>query len=161
MRKYCIIERAPFLDFNDQESAHAMITPKQASQSLNVPASTLRRWSKEFSDHLSLHKPGSHREYTTSDMSTLRKIRDHLDQGLRYEDIHNQLDIIEEAPDKSTALLLIEDYTQALEDAQAIVQALKSKMDNQDQRIKALEDYLSMPFHKRIFTKPPAREDRD
>ncbi len=138
-----------------------MITPKQASQSLTIPASTLRRWSKEFSDHLSPHKPGDHRSYTTSDIATLRAIRDHLDQGLRYEEIHQELDLIEQAPDKSTALLLIEDYTQALEDAQAFMQALKLKFDDQEKRIEALEAWINLPPYKRIFTKPPTQKDRD
>jgi len=129
-----------------------MLTPKQISETLTVPASTLRRWSKRFEKHLTPHKPHTHREYSTSDLETLRKIRDLLADGLTYDEIEPKLDIIEP---KETALLNLADFNQVLEQARASIQKLQSQIDTQAQKIEKLENYLSKPFYKRIFTKPP------
>ena len=47
------------------------------------------------------------------------------------------------------------DFNQILEQARASIQKLQSQIDNQAQKIESLENYLSLPFYKRIFTKPP------
>jgi len=138
-----------------------MSTPKEASKSLNIPSSTLRRWSNEFSEYLSSHKEGKHRDYTISDISTLRKIRDLRDEGMRYSDIHKKLNIIEEAPNKNFALELINDYTEALLDTQALLQALSHKIKKQDNRLEELEEWITLPPLKRLFTKPPKRKDQE
>jgi len=132
-----------------------MLTPKQISETLTVAPSTLRRWSKRFSKHLTPHEPNTHREYSTSDLETLRKIRDLLEDGLTYDDIEPKLDIIEP---KETALLNLADFNQVIEQARASIQKLQSQIDDQAQKIEKLENYLSLPLHKRIFTKPP-KED--
>jgi len=129
-----------------------MLTPKQVSETLTVPSSTLRRWSKRFSKHLTPHEPNTHRTYNTSDLETLRKIRDLLKDGLTYAEIEPKLDIIE--PDK-TALLNLTDFNQVLETTRATVQSLRDQLENQNNRLENLENYLSLPWHKRIFTKPP------
>jgi DNA-binding transcriptional MerR regulator len=132
-----------------------MLTPRQLSESLIVPTSTLRRWAIRFQKHLSPHTPGKHREYTISDMDTLRKVRDWLADGMTYDDIENKLDIADVTPDASTALMTITEYTQAIEDARAVIQVLKTQIDTQNERLQKIENWLSQPWHKRIFTKPP------
>ncbi len=129
-----------------------MLTPKQISETLTVAPSTLRRWSKRFSEHLTPHQPNTHRTYNTSDLETLRKIRDLLDAGLTYDDIEPKLDIIES---KETALLNLADYNQVLELLLASNKKQQSQIDAQAQQIERLENYLSQPFYKRIFKKPP------
>jgi len=136
-------------------NAQAMLTPKQVSETLTVASSTLRRWSKRFSKHLTPHEPTKHREYNTSDLETLRKIRDLLEDGLTYDEIEPKLDIIEP---QETALLNLADFNQVLEQARASIQALQSQIDAQAQKIESLEDYLRMPFYKRIFRKPPQED---
>ena len=131
-----------------------MLTPKQVSETLAVPSSTLRRWSKRFSKHLTPHEPHTHREYNTSDLETLRKIRDHLEDGLTYDEIEPKLDIIEPS-ENDKALMTLSDFNQILEQTSASIQKLQSQIDTQAQKIEKLEDYLSLPFYKRIFTKPP------
>jgi len=131
-----------------------MLTPKQISESLTVPTSTLRRWALRFQAHLSPHTPGKHREYTISDMDTLRKVRDWLADGMTYDDIESKLDITQSTPDASTALMNITEYTQAIEDARAIIQVMKTKMDTQSERLQKIESWLAQPWYKRIFTKP-------
>ena len=128
-----------------------MITPKQASETLTIPPSTLRRWCKEFEAHLSPHEPGKHRAFTTGDLDVLRKIRDLLNQGLNYEDIHKRLNAIEKPSSEEVSLLILEDFTQALESNRASIQALT-------ERVNELEEYITTPLIKRIFTKPPIKK---
>jgi len=130
-----------------------MFTPAQISETLTIPTSTLRRWCKRFSNHLTPHKPNTHRRYTTSDLETLRKIRDLLEDGLTYDEIEPKLDIIE--PDNSTALLNLADYNQILEMYNATIQSLKEQIETQNSRIEKLETWINQPLHKRIFSKPP------
>jgi len=131
-----------------------MITPKEASKSLTIPSSTLRRWSKEFSDHLSPHEKGKHRSYTTTDLHTLSKIRDLLNDGLKYDDIHKRLDAIEKPSEKESALMLIGEFTRELESNRAEIKALSSRLDD-------LEEWLALPPLKRLFTPPPKREKKN
>jgi len=131
-----------------------MLTPKQISETLTVAPSTLRRWSKRFSKHLTPHEPHTHREYSTSDLETLRKIRDLLENGLNYDDIEPELDIIEPS-ETDKALMTLSDFNQVLEQARASIQKLQSQIDTQAEKIERLENYLSLPFYKKIFTKPP------
>jgi len=131
-----------------------MLTPKQISETLTVAPSTLRRWSKRFSKHLTPHEPNTHREYSTSDLETLRKIKELLDAGLTYDDIEPKLDVIEPS-ETDKALISLSDFNQVIEQARASIQRLQSQIDDQAQKIESLENYLSLPFYKRIFTKPP------
>lgn len=131
-----------------------MLTPKQISETLTVPTSTLRRWSKRFSKHLTPHEPKSHRTYNTSDLETLRKIRDLLKNGLTYDQIDPKLDIMEPSENEN-AIMNVVDFNQVLEQARASIQRLQSQIDNQADKIERLENFLSLPFYKRIFTKPP------
>jgi len=131
-----------------------MLTPKQISETLTVAPSTLRRWSKRFSKHLTPHKPNTHRTYSTSDLETLRKIRDLLENGLNYDDIEPRLDIIEPS-ETDKALMTLSDFNQVLETTRATVQSLRDQLETQNNRLEKLEDYLNLPFYKKIFTKPP------
>ena len=132
----------------------AMITPGQASETLNVPPSTLRRWAKKFEDFLS-PQTGSHRAYTLEDINTFRKIRDLLANGQTYKSIKEQLNIVETPKDQTKALATIPDLIQALQFASDQLANMKSQMDRQDERIKALEAWIALPWYRKIFTKPP------
>jgi len=138
-----------------------MITPKEARKSLMIPASTLRRWSNEFSDHLSPHEKGDHRTYTTTDLDTLFKIKKMLDDSLRYDDIHSKLNAIEKPSEQESSLMLIGEFTEAIKDQQAMIQALNNKIKKQDDHLDEIDQWLALPPLKRMFTKPPTRKDRD
>jgi len=133
-----------------------MITPKQVSESLEIPPSTIRRWSRQFQNHLSPHKPGKHRSYTPTDFDTLSKIKDMLNNGMTYNEIDKKLDVIpKENINRTTALLRLSDFTQIIEYTQATIATLQTKADNQDQRIKALEDWIALPWYRKMITKTP------
>jgi len=130
-----------------------MLTPKQVSETLTIPSSTLRRWSKRFSKSLTPHKPHTHRTYNTSDLDTLRRIRDLLETGLTYEQIEPKLDLIEPTENEK-ALITLTDFNQVLEQARASIQKMQTQIDTQAEKIEKLESHFSKPFLKRIFTKP-------
>ena len=133
-----------------------MITPSQVSESINVPASTIRRWAARFEKHLSPRK-GKKRSYTISDLDTFRKIRDLSNSGHGLKKISEMLDVVEIPEDQSTALMNLADFVQAFEMVNAQMLQLKDKLDDQDQRIKDLEDWINTPFYKRIGKKPPIK----
>jgi DNA-binding transcriptional MerR regulator len=148
---------------NDQTTGIIMITPSQVSESLNVPASTIRRWAARFEKHLSPRK-GKKRSYTISDLDTFRKIRDLSNNGHGLKKIAEMLDVVEIPEDQSTGLMNLADFVQAFEMVNAQMLQLQDKldeqnqkMDNQDQRIKDLEDWINTPFYKRIGKKPPIK----
>jgi len=138
-----------------------MITPKEARKSLTIPASTLRRWSNEFADHLSPHEKGSHRSYTTTDLDVLFKIKKHLDDGLKYDEIHKRLNAIEKPSEEASALMIIGTLTEELENQRSLMQSLNNKISKQDERLDQLEEWLTLPPLKRLFTKPPKRKDQE
>ena len=133
-----------------------MITPSQVSESINVPASTIRRWAARFEKHLSPRK-GKKRSYTISDLDTFRKIRDLSNSGHGLKKISEMLDVVEIPEDQSTALMNLADFVQAFEMVNAQMLQLQDKLDDQDQRIKDLEDWINTPFYKRIGKKPPIK----
>jgi len=131
-----------------------MITPAQASESISVPASTIRRWASRFERHLSPRK-GKKRTYTPTDLDTFRRIRDLSASGFGLDRIDSMLDVVETPPDPSTALLTLADFVQSLESAHSQVASLQQRLDEQNARLQALEAWLALPFYKRIGKRPP------
>ena len=133
-----------------------MFTPNQICETLMVPPSTLRRWARVFVDHLSPQKgKNRHRSYTKEDLNTFRKIRDLLADGLTYEGVKQNLDIVEKPEDQTKDLATLPDIVQSLQIASDHLATMQTKLDQQDQRIKDLEGWISLPWYKRITTKPP------
>jgi len=131
-----------------------MLTPRQVSDSLNVPSSTIRRWAVRFENHLA-KRSGKKRTYTVSDMDTFRKIRDLSGQGFGLDKIDEMLDVVESPEDQSTALLSLADFVQSLESAHNEAASLRQMITDQDARIKHLEDWITTPWYKRMGKRPP------
>ena len=75
------------------------LTPKEVSDLLNVSSQTVRRYSREFADHLSPDAnpaPGGHRRYTREDVEVLRIARRYLlsDSSATYEGVNLELESI-------------------------------------------------------------------
>lgn len=71
-----------------------MLRPADVAQRLNIPASTLRRWSYYFADYLPTHAQEpegaatrSHRRYSEEDVGVLTEIKQLLGRGLTYEEV--------------------------------------------------------------------------
>jgi DNA-binding transcriptional MerR regulator len=81
-----------------KENRHRV--PQEVAERLSVSPSTLRRWSREFADHLSgsaghpqpspQGEPG-HRRYTDRDVTTLLTVKGLLTEGLSYEQVKGRL----------------------------------------------------------------------
>jgi len=132
---------------------NAMITPHQVSESIDVPPSTIRRWSVRFESHLS-PRTGKKRSYTPTDLDTFRRIRDLSASGFGLDRIESMLDVVERPQDKSTALLTLADFVQSLEFAHSQVASLQATVDEQKARLDALESWLNLPWYKRFGKHP-------
>jgi DNA-binding transcriptional MerR regulator len=70
-------------------------TPQAVTGTLDISPATLRRWADEFSDFLSLEASSaqgkSHRRYTDEDVEILLIIKELLNSGLTYQQVHQQL----------------------------------------------------------------------
>jgi DNA-binding transcriptional MerR regulator len=68
--------------------------PQTVARELDVSLSTLRRWSDEFSAYLSTSAGvagQAHRRYLESDITTLLTIKNWVNEGMTYEQVHQQL----------------------------------------------------------------------
>lgn len=129
-------------------------TPSQVAQTLEIPASTLRRWSTRFVEFMSFsHSPGQKRSYTMEDLATLKRVRDLSKEGLPLDKIHEALILgavgAEGANASVTALINLSDVAQAFEDFRAQFVALEHKNKELQARVEALENYIQTPWWRR------------
>lgn len=82
-------------------------SPQAVAKALDVSPASLRRWSDEFSDYLSVEagssKSRSHRRYTDSDVAMLMQIKALMNSGLTYEQVRLDLpdrDVVSREPDE-------------------------------------------------------------
>lgn len=69
-------------------------SPQTVARELDISLSTLRRWSDEFSAYLSSSAGAAgqpHRRYLDSDITTLHTIKNWVNEGMTYEQVHQQL----------------------------------------------------------------------
>lgn len=132
-----------------------MITPKQTAETLQVSTSTVRRWSIEFEAFLS-HRTGVKRQYTTDDVATLARIRDLFKQGYSIAQIHETLPTVDRSK-TDKALINIADFATALSMARADNAKLNQMVTDMSTRLDALENWLALPFYKRLGKRPPTR----
>jgi len=130
-----------------------MITPKQAADTLQVSTSTVRRWSSDFEPFLA-PRQGFKRLYSVDDLAVLKKIRDLYGKGLNTLQVKDALQVVDRSA-ADTALITIPDFAAALSQAQADQARLVSAVNELAAQVQALQDYFSLPFHKRIFKRPP------
>lgn len=144
-----------------------MYHPNQVSEMLSIPASSLRRLATEFRDMLSPQR-SRHRRYTESDIALLRKVRELTGQGMSLSEIRQALTIVSETPEReataeSTLALvpgisaeldrLDSGYHQVLSELEKLREAHASDRE----RLQALEEWLTLPWWKRVFSTPPKR----
>ena len=69
----------------ETDGAAGFVTPAQAADMLEVSTATLRRYSRQFSEHLSESAKAKRRRYTQDDLGMLARARDLLRQGTPVE----------------------------------------------------------------------------
>jgi len=124
-----------------------MFFPGQASELLNIPPSTLRRYANLFQDYLS---EGAHRKrrrtYTEADLTKLKQIRELLNAGSTLNEVSDQLDAdiettIDVEEDTSKALTLPGLITQ-LEEFQAAFEQQQQEIIYLTQRVEELQQII-------------------
>lgn len=129
-----------------------MITPKQASESLQVSTSTVRRWSSDFEPFLSPRK-GVKRMYSTDDLAILARIKDYYAQGMNTAQIAQALPVVNHS-EISKALVNVSDFANALLSLHEKNLELSEKVETLTDRLETLEAWQSLPFYKRIGKRP-------
>jgi len=133
-----------------------MIKPTQAAKLLDVNDSTVRRWAVRFARHLSPQTPGKARVYTNADLDVFRRIKEFTASGKTLAQID---DLLLYAPEddagNSTGLIPWADAIKSIETQRAIMAQLQSQIDAQNQRLAMLENWLALPWYKRIGKTPP------
>ena len=78
-------------------SEETTYTPQNVAGELDVSPATLRRWSQRFGDFLSADATATteegrtHRRYTDDDLTTLRIVKELMNKGMTYEQVHQHL----------------------------------------------------------------------
>ena len=136
-----------------------MVTPKQVSETLNVPGSTIRRWALRFEAVLS-KQVGKKRVYTLQDVDTFRKIRDYSKQGRNLDAIEAELMLVMPRVKKADAVGLtvhpeVLRVINELNDQNVAMQLQLDKLQEQHNRLLA---WLMLPWWKRLFQHMPGVE---
>jgi len=129
-----------------------MFTPGQVSDMLEIPPSTLRRYVKDYPEHL-------------SKTATKKRGREMLQQGREPEEVGALLAVVSQEDgqaDPDSALALVPSISQALSEVQEQSQALRSILeavaDRQSEagrRVEILEAWISEPWYRRLLARPP------
>lgn len=127
-----------------------MVTPKQVSETLNVPSSTIRRWAVRFKDVLSKQE-GKKRIYTLEDVDTFRRIRDFSKQGRNLDAIEAELMIFKPKvePAEEKGLMIHPEVLKVLQEINSQNIALQLQVD----QLQAQVDWLMLPWWKKISKK--------
>lgn len=138
-----------------------MVTPKQVSETLNVPSSTIRRWALRFEDVLS-KQVGKRRVYSLQDVDTFRKIRDFSKQGRNLDAIEAELKLAMPRVKKSDAVGLtvhpeVLRVINELNDQNVAMQLQLDRMQLQHDKLLA---WLMLPWWKRLFKQMPDNKDQ-
>ena len=136
-----------------------MITPKQASETLDIATSTLRRWASEFEPFLSL-RTGVKRTYTTEDITTLKRIKDLFAQGLTTKQVREALPLVD-ASAIDSALITLPEVLQVLDALRLDRLNMLERLEAQEQAINELREQLAeqgKPWYQKLFKKQPRAE---
>jgi len=137
-------------------------SPKHVQNELKTSSSTLRRWSRVFSEHLSQNATETPRRYTEADLATLRRAAALLRSGLSIDEVSERLHEPEpvpttEAPPElppepteapTLALQTFSSMADTLHATQSILERLEARQDATDaiadlaRRIDAIERKL-------------------
>lgn len=133
----------------------AMITPKQAAETLMVNASTVRRWANEFEPFLSPRK-GTKRQYTVDDLAMFRRIKDYYSQGMNTSQVKEALGVVDRISPNDKALINISDFALAFEQLNLDNIQLQKQINEQGAAIEALKAELSelkRPWYQKLLGK--------
>jgi len=124
-----------------------MYDPKTVSEMLDIPGSTLRRYSADYSDLLSENArlKGRKRRYTDSDVLILRKIRELTRSRKTQDEIRQVIQVTDFTKDegRGSALALIPEIASEFEFLHQVQANTKSQVEGLDERMGETESQLS------------------
>jgi len=140
-------------------------SPRQVSDMLQIPASSLRRLSKDFSDQLSRQK-SRHRQYTESDIDILKRVREMTASGMTLTAVKTELTIVtpdqpeQPAPVDTLALIptISHELTRLDDVTRSIIlefEQIRNDHKATVDRLQRLEAWSRLAWWKRLFTRPP------
>ena len=157
-------------------------TAGEISKTLGITTATLRNYVKHFGQHLSPDAARKTRKrFTADDLQTLKVAKTLLDDGLTYDQVSEQLEILraqceviddfqpenqpEDIPQEEetpSAIQSIEFFSQIIdqltEEHKTALQAKDSHIEslekNQDRLQKEIS-WLRLPWYKKLFRDPP------
>ena len=135
-----------------------MVTPKQVSETLNVPSSSIRRWALRFEDVLS-KQVGKKRVYTLEDVDVFRKIRDYSKQGRNLDAIEAELRVFKPKvkPAEEKGLVIHPEVLKVLQEINSQNVALQLQVD----KLQAQVNWLMLPWWKRVGKDMPGVEKQE
>lgn len=122
--------------------------PSEIARELDIATSTLRTWAYRFANHfdggvkgrpLTAKGKPTARRYSERDVETLRRIKRLLAQGLNYDQVAEQMLIVElpvvQEPELTRALTVLPKLAEAL----GVIAEQRGRLDELDARVDALE----------------------
>lgn len=133
-----------------------MVTPKQVSETLNVPSSTIRRWALRFEGVLS-QQVGKRRTYTLQDVDIFRKIRDYSKQGRNLDAIEAELKVFAPRvqPADAKGLTVHPEVLRVISELNSQNVAMQLQLDQLQAEHEKLLAWLMLPWWKRLFKRIP------
>lgn len=118
----------------------AMFTPTQASEMLQIPQSTLRRYANQFASQLSESANKARgRLYTEADIALLAQARELLNNGKSLKEAAQLLTIVSEEQTPNSVLALIPSISQALTEALDTARSLRTQVSELSSRLQSNE----------------------
>jgi len=116
-----------------------LLTPRQAARLLGVDTSTLRRYARQCGEHLSEHANKKRRNYTTTDISTLREAQ----ALLRTHSPEEVVSLLAVVDPNAEPPAIVESQLPALagelERARELLNGMASRVDDIASRVDAIE----------------------
>lgn len=152
-------------------------SPSQVSEMLGIPGSTLRHYAKLFGEYLSPQGGRKQRLYTEKDLLLFAQIKDLSAANIPLDQIGPRLVIDSQqiAKPQDSALALIPSVAAEIETANSAARAalarleeyqrqtgtkldeLSGQLEQQAAELELYRKYLSLPWWKRLFYRPPTR----
>lgn len=118
-------------------------TPRQVSEMLGVPESTLRRWAVMFRAQLSDQKGRKQRLYLDQDIYVFSQVKDLASQNIPLSEIGSRIVITgDTAGEANSALLLIPTISARFEQLEANNRAAFEQLDRQAATIEQLTNQI-------------------
>jgi len=133
----------------------ALLTPSQTAELLDIHVRTLRRYCAVLAVALSptASRKGRKRFFDGGDIEVLQRAQKLMADGRTLAEIANVV-AVRPADEETTALTLSPEANQAVGAIMERTRALTDDVENQDDRLKKLEEWAKQSWWKKLFSSP-------